>query len=61
MYLKRELYYPLFKKKFKTGIFFAMKGYRQVSLLEILFQLRGCGHPQNDATPNFFPDSKRSI
>ena len=24
----------------------------------VLFQLRGRGHPQNDATPNIFPDSK---
>ena len=22
----------------------------------MLFQLRGCGHSQNDARPNFFPD-----
>ena len=24
----------------------------------VFFQLRGLGHPQNDATPNIFPDSK---
>ena len=24
----------------------------------VLFQLRGHGHPQDDATPNFFLDSK---
>ena len=27
----------------------------------VLFQLRGRGHPQDDATPNFFPNSKGSI
>ena len=27
----------------------------------MLFQLRGRGHPQDDATPNFFADSKRPI
>ena len=24
----------------------------------VLFQSRACGHPQNDAMPNIFPDSK---
>ena len=38
-----------------------MKRSRQVLLAEVLFQLRGCGYPQNDATPNFFPDFKRTI
>ena len=27
----------------------------------MLFQLRGRGHPQDDAMPNFFADSKRPI
>ena len=27
----------------------------------VLFQLRGHGHPQDDASTNFFPDSKSSI
>ena len=27
----------------------------------VLFQLRGRGHPQGDAKPNFFPNSKSSI
>ena len=26
----------------------------------VLFQLRGYGHPQDDATPIIFPDSKSS-
>ena len=35
-----------------------MKGSRQVLVKVVLFQLRGRGHPQDDAMPNFFPDSK---
>ena len=38
-----------------------MKGSRQVLVKVMLFQLRGCGHPQDDATPNFFADSKRPL
>ena len=30
----------------------------KVSIKVVLFQLRGRGDPQNDATPNIFPDSK---
>ena len=35
-----------------------MKGSRQVLVKVVLFQLRGRGHPQDDARPNFFADSK---
>ena len=35
-----------------------MTGSTQVLVKVVLFQLRGRGHPQNDATPNIFPDSK---
>ena len=35
-----------------------MRGSTQVLVKVVLFQLRGPGHPQGDATPNFFPDSK---
>ena len=52
---------PLFERSFKTGRISAMKCSRQVLQVEVLFQLRGRGYPQNDATPNFFPDSKRTI
>ena len=38
-----------------------MKGSRLVLVKVVLFQLRGRGHPQDDATPNFFADSKRPI
>ena len=38
-----------------------MEGSRQVFVKVMLFQLRGHGHPQDDALPNFFPDSKSSI
>ena len=36
-----------------------MKGLRQVLVKIVLFQLKGRGHPQDDATPNIFADSKR--
>ena len=45
----------------ETGRIFVMKGSRQVLVKVVLFQLRGRGHPQDDATPNFFADSKRPI
>ena len=35
-----------------------MTGSTGVLVKQVLFQLRGLGHPQNDATPNMFPDSK---
>ena len=38
-----------------------MKSSRQVLLEVVLFQSRGRGHPQSDATPNFFPEYKCSI
>ena len=38
-----------------------MKGSRRVLVKVVLFQLRGRGHPQDDATPNFFADSERPI
>ena len=38
-----------------------MEGSRWILVKVVLFQLRGCGHPQGDATPNFFPDSKSTI
>ena len=38
-----------------------MKGSRQVLVKLVLFQLRERGHPQDDAMPNFFADSKCPI
>ena len=38
-----------------------MKGSRRVLVKVVLFQLRGAGHPQDDANTNFFADSKRPI
>ena len=38
-----------------------MKGSRRVLVKVVLFQSDGPGHPQDDATPSFFPDSKSSI
>ena len=38
-----------------------MKGSRRVLGKVVLFQSDGPSHPQDDATPSFFPDSKSSI
>ena len=51
----------LFERSFETGRISVMKGSRQVLVKVVLFQLRGPGHPQDDATPNFFANSKRPI
>ena len=48
-----------FEKSFETGRISVMKGSRRVLVKVVLFQLRGLGHPQDDATPNFFADCKR--
>ena len=40
---------------------FFVGGSRRVLVKVVLFQLRGRGHPQDDATPNFIPDSESSI
>ena len=45
----------------ETGRICVMKGSRQVLVKVVLFQLRGRGHPQDDATANFFRNSKRPI
>ena len=37
-----------------------MEGSRGILVKVVLFQLRGRGHPQGDAMPNFFPNSKSS-
>ena len=50
-----------FERSFVTGRISFMKGSRRVLVKVVLFQLRGRGHPQDDATPNFFADSKRPI
>ena len=60
-YLKRKPYNGPFEKSFETGRISVMKGSRRVLVKVVLFQLRGLGHPQDDAKPNFFPDSKSSM
>ena len=42
-----------FERSFETGRISVMKGSRQVLVKVVLFQLRGCGQPQDDAKPNF--------
>ena len=51
----------LFENNTETGRIFVMKGSRRVLVKVVLFQLRGPGHPQDDANTNFFADSKRPI
>ena len=50
-----------FKRSFETVRISVMKGSRRVLVKVVLFQLRGHGHPQDDATTNFFADSKCPI
>ena len=61
MYLKRKPYNPLFESRFETVRKFAMRGSRQVFVKVVLFQLRGHGHAQDDATLNFIADAKSPI
>jgi len=53
-YLKRKPYKVPFKRSFETGRISVMKGSREVLVKVVLFQLRGHGHPQEDAMPIFF-------
>ena len=50
-----------FESNTETGRISVMKGSRRVLVKVVLFQLRGHGHPQDDATANFFRNSKRPI
>ena len=51
----------LFERSFETGRISVIKGSRQGLVKVVFFQLRGHGYPQDDATPNFFANSKRPI
>ena len=50
-----------FESNTETGRISVMKGSRRVLVKVVLFQLKGPGHPQDDATPNFFVNSRRPI
>ena len=50
-----------FERSFETERISVMKGSRRVLVKVVLFQLRGRSQPQNDATANFFANSKRPI
>ena len=50
-----------FESNTETGRISVMKGSRGVLVKVVLFQLRGRGHPQDSAIPNFFPNSKHPI
>ena len=49
------------ERMFETRRISVIRGSTQVLVKVVLFQLRGCGHPQDDATPNFFANSERPI
>jgi len=51
----------LFERSFETGEIFVMKGSRPVLVKEVLFHLRGHGHAQGHALPNFIHYFKSSI
>ena len=61
MYLKRKPYNVPFERSFETGRISIIKGSRKVLVKVVLFQSRGQGHPQDDATPNFFANSEHPI
>ena len=50
-----------FESNTETGRISVMKGSRRVLEKVMLFQFRGRSQPQNDATANFFANSKRPI
>ena len=46
------------ERMFETRGISVMRGSAKVLVKVMLFQLRVCGYPEGDATPNSFPDSK---
>ena len=50
-----------FESNTETGRISVMKGSKRVLVKVVLFQLSGHGHPQDDATSNFFVNSTRPI
>ena len=61
IYLKRKPYNLPIERMFETWRISVMRGFIRVLVKVVLFQLRGWGHPQGDATPNFFPNSKSCL
>ena len=51
----------LFESNTETERISIMRGSRRVLVEVVLFQLRGCSQPQNDALANIFANSKRPI
>ena len=50
-----------FESNTETGRISVIKGSRRGLVKVVLFQLRGPGHPQDDATPYSFANSERPI
>ena len=49
------------ERMFETRRISVMSGSTQILVKVVLFQLKGRGHPQGGAMPNFFLDFKSSI
>ena len=47
-----------FERSFEIGGISIIRETRQALVEVMLFELRGCDYPQDDATSNFFPDFK---
>ena len=58
---QKKPYNPLFESNFETGQIFVKKGYIPVLVKVVLLHSRGCGHPQDDAMPDFFLGFKGGI
>ena len=50
-----------FESNTETGRISVMKGSKRVLVKVVLFQLRGHGHTQDDATTNSFSNSKSPL
>ena len=61
IYLFRKPRIVVHETSFEIGGKPVMEGSRRVLEKLLLFQLDGCGHPQDDATPSFFPDSTNPL
>ena len=58
---QKKPYNVPFERSFEIGRISVLKGSRRILVKVVLFQLRGRGHPQDDATPDLFADSKCPI
>ena len=57
LHLKNKPLKKIDEISLENGRIFIMRGSRKVFVNVVLFQLKEHGHPQDDASPNLFPDS----